>query len=443
LSRAVLFALWALMGACDDAQSGAAADLAVSQSLPDLAGTDLGAFDPGPEPTSRIQPVAGEVTLIQLLLPIGVTLRLGESAIIVGPDGTLVLIDVGESNHDDDVRDAVRELNTQWLIPSRGFPARQPLQVDWLIVTHYHGDHMGGFHALVTGAEPLQITNAVIHRGFYDVGAGTNEGDFETLCNDLSGALAAKDMPLCTGSARAPCAASAWSSGYPASGCPGLFKGDLSRGDDDAAGVASFIPLGAGARLTLLGADTFVSNGTSAAQKMPLFSTVDTNEENARSLIGWVSHGGFRYQFAGDLSGSGAATEPDIESHLASTASSFFDTRGADVIHASHHARRTSSNSTLAGTLAPIDGRARNVIAGINDAYVGSPHAEVLATWLDDDRLAHGWFWVTKRAPSSANHARLIEAAGPLIVQTLQSGRGYRVQAAGATLTSHAFPALR
>src|SRR5262245_7562861 len=52
-------------------------------------GAPVTSFDAGPKPTSRILPVPGEVTIIQLDLPPGLTLRIGESAIVVGPNGTI------------------------------------------------------------------------------------------------------------------------------------------------------------------------------------------------------------------------------------------------------------------------------------------------------------------------------------------------------------------
>ncbi|HJN74157.1 MAG TPA: MBL fold metallo-hydrolase [Myxococcota bacterium] len=59
----------------------------------------------------------------------------GESALIVGPDGTSVLIDVGNDAHDDEVRAAL-ELRT-----GRDSP-------DYTLITHFHADHVGGLSDL-------------------------------------------------------------------------------------------------------------------------------------------------------------------------------------------------------------------------------------------------------------------------------------------------------
>jgi len=114
-----------------------------------------------------------------------------------------------------------------------------------------------------------------------------------------------------------------------------------------------------------------------------------------------------------------------------------------DVSHAHHHARHTSSNPTWVAAQAPKDGRSRNVVAGINSGYIRSPYADVMANWADGDRLGAGFFWVTQVAALSGSHARLKNAEGKVIVQTIQGGRGYRVQAAGAKLFSVAYPSVR
>ncbi len=406
--------------------------------------TDAAAFDPGPEPTTVIQPKPGELTIIQLDLPPGLTFRLGEAAIIVGPDGTIALLDMGNSVHDDEVRAAVIDLNTNRLTPANGFPARDERQVDWVIVTHVHGDHVGAFEKLfVNTSVPLDVRRGIVHRGFVDLGAGMNTGDYDAFCAGMRGTYASVDVPLCETTAMAPCSFGALAGAYEATGCPGLHVGDLSTAADDSAGAPSFIDLGGGARITLVAANGHVSNGTDAIAAAA-FGHDDSNEENARSLAGIISFGSFRYHFGGDMTGSGATGQPDVESHLVTTAgATFYGARGVDMAHTHHHARRTSSNATLVNALAPEDGRSRNAIAGINAAHLNSPHAQVLAAWADNGRLGDGYFWVTKVATGGDTHARLIDADGPVVLQTVQGGRGYRVQAAGATLQSHAFQSVR
>lgn len=399
-------------------------------------------FQPGAEPTTPIDPIVGELTIEQLDLPAGVTVRIGESEIIVGPDGTLVLLDVGNTSHEDELRAEIQRLNTQVLVPSRGYAARTPLQVEWIVITHFHADHIGALPGLLSGNAPLQGVRGVVHRGWADVGDALNPNAFQASCEILRGSGSALDRPLCEAAVPAPCAQSAWTSAYPATACAGLTRGDLSTAADDAAHAASFIPLGGGARLVLIGADAFFSNGT-APVAAPAFAHAQNGQENARSVVGIVEHGWFRYHFAGDLTGEGNEESPDVESSLVSTSgAAWYGARGVDVVHAHHHVRKTSSNLAFVAMTAPADGRSRNVIGGVSEAYVLSPYAVVLAAFADAMRLADGWIWVPHVATGGATHPRLDVASGRVILQTIQAGRGYRIQAAGAALHSRAFPSV-
>ncbi|MFT3713951.1 MAG: MBL fold metallo-hydrolase [Archangium sp.] len=393
----------------------------------DAGTTTRAPFDAGTRPDG---PTPGELTYWQLDLPPGPLARTGEAGILVGADGTLVLIDVGNSNHDDDVIAAVRELNTQWLTTARGYArARGELEVDWVLLTHFHADHIAAFDAL---ASQLTITRGVVHRGFVDVGPGTNESDFSAVCNQLRGALASKNFSLCTASPESACTISARAA---AMGCPGLTRGDLSRTDDDASGDPSFIDLGSGARLEILGVNGFMLQGRTPVASTP-FGVTDVNEENARSLVVLVRHGAFRYLHAGDLSGSGLSTEPDLESFVVNSAPLVFADGGIDVTHANHHARKTSSNANWIAASAPSDGKTRNVLAGINAAYVNSPHQETLDAWTNGTRLGGGTVVMTHRAPLGGTVTAMTDVNGRAVLQTVQGGDGY-------WLASKAFEAVR
>lgn len=387
----------------------------------DDAGQPLPPFDAGVRPAG---PVPGEVTVWQLDLAPGLVPKTGEAAIVIGPDGTLVVIDVGNSNHDDELRTALRELNTTWLTAARGYRARAPLEVEWVLLTHFHADHIGGFEPLTSGADAIVPTRGVVHRGFVDVGPAVNEADFEQVCLRLRGTLAAKNFGLCAAAPESPCVIGPRS---PATGCPGLTLGDLGSPTDDASGDPSFIPLGGGARLDLLGSNGFMLQGRTPVAASA-FGVTDVNEENARSVVGLVRHGAFRFLFAGDLSGSGLPTEPDLESFLVNSQPQVFGALGIDVTHANHHARKTSSNSNYVQAAAPNDGRTRSVVAGINEAYVNSPHQETLDAWTAGGRLGAGRLFVTKRALAGANGAGLVDVNGRVVVQTVEQGGGYWVQ---------------
>lgn len=417
-------------------------DLGPGDAAPEDSGpTDLGSsdasLDAGPTPTAPLLPIPGELTIFQLDLPAGVTFRLGEAAILVGPAGSVALLDVGNSNHDDEVRARVAQLNQ-----ARGRPAGQ---VEWIVLTHFHGDHIGAMEGLFTGNDPLTVTRGVVHRGLVDLGEAMNTGDYAQICGLLRGPLAAVDRPLCTSVVNPPCTFSAGDDPAVANDCPGLRAGDLLDPSDDALGLPASFELD-GVQISLSAANAWLhdGNGTSA---LPAFGHNDSNEENARSLVGQIAYGGFRYHFGGDLTGSGDPGEPDVESPWANTvAPTLYGSDGVDVTHVHHHARRTSSNANLVTALCPLDGRARNVIAGINAVYVGSPYAEVLDAFTMGGRLGRGAFWVTEVAAGSANPAAypdLVVSDGEVIVQTFGAGAGYWVQAAGPSLAARAFTALR
>lgn len=419
-SRSTAFVMSSLV-----ALSCAAPPVSPDAAVPGEPDAGLSLADGGPRPRfdagtdEPAGPIPGEVTWWQLELAPGVLARTGEAGVLVGPDGTLVLIDVGNSNHDDEVLAAVRELNTQWLTTARGYPrARGELEVDWIVLTHFHADHVGSFDAL---ASALVINGGVVHRGFVDVGPGTNESDFTALCARLTGPLAGKNVSLCTARPDSACTISGRA---PATACAGLLRGDLARTDDDLSALPSFIDLGGGARFELLGANGWMLQGTTPVASFT-FGVTDVNEENARSVVGVVKHGAFRFLLAGDLSGSGASTEPDLESFVVNSAPLVFADGGLDVTHANHHARKTSSNTAWVAAAAPIDGRTRHVIAGINDAYVNSPHQETLDAWTQGGRLGAGRVVVTKKAPLGGTVAELFDANGRVVLQTVQAGDGY------------------
>jgi hypothetical protein len=382
-----------------------------------------------------LRPVPGELTILHLDLPVGLSARRGESTLVIGPDGTLLLIDVGSSKHHPEVRGLVRELNTRFLTAEHGFAPRAPLQVEWVLLTHYHADHIGAFRPLFLAEEdPLDVVHGIVHRGFVDLGGAVNANHFQALCEGLRQSLAPVDRPLCVADRSAPCQAAAWSDPAPARACPGLQGGSLLKRTPGAEAEAAFIPLGGGARLVLTAVNGWVSAGAQSVAAAP-FGHEHSNEENARSIAGLLEHGAFRYHFGGDLSGSGRSGVPDVETQLALVAApKFLGSLGVDVVHAHHHGRRTSSNPRLVDALAPADGRSRNVIAGAGAAYLGSPHAEVVERWSRDGRLGLGRFWVTRRAAGGAaprDFPALIDARASVLVRTLDGGDRYLVQADG------------
>lgn len=406
-----------------------------ADTQPDALAGDIGPLQPDPTPTGQLQPVPGQLSIHQLDLPMGLIPKLGEAAIIIGPDGTLTLLDVGNSNHDDEVREAVIALNTKVLTPKRGYPRqRGEREVEWMVLTHNHGDHIGAAAELLDGKGALQITRGVVHRGHVDLGAGANLKRWGTLCEALYSAQKGRDYGLCAAATVPSCDPDKLSGVVPATACAGLRWGKLDDKTDDAGQTPTWLDLGGGARLTLLAANGRCTGTGDATGKLE-FGHSDSNEENGRSLVGLVTFGAFRYHFGGDLTGSGAKGEPDVETLLTKTSGPrFWGPLGVDVVHAHHHARKTSSNATLVAALTPKDGHARNVVAGINRLYLGSPNEAVVLRFTSGGRLGGGRFWATASpagGASSKDAAELIVVEGEVRVRTFAGGQGYRVQGWG------------
>lgn len=375
-----------------------------------------------PQPvTERLWPVPGELFYAQIGLG---GFALGESAVVVGPTGQIVVIDVGNDSHDDDVRafldDLVAHMND-----TPGFPPRTDSSVDYVILTHFHADHVDGLEQLL---QTTPVTGRVIHRGFYDVTGAAGESSVEKTCDALD-ARPGLELALCTGAVRAPCAASSWTGTYPSAGCPVLGQGDVL--DDSGTGPA-YLALG-DARIELLGVNGEMDAHRYEVEVGGLLDT-DSNGENARSVVGMIRHGELRFLFNGDLTGGGSVTDP-VEGYYVPLLPSVTDVDGGiDVLHAGHHGRNTSTSAAWADALLPADGRVRNVVMGISTAHAGSPHSEVVDELLTSGRLSGGRAWTTRIAPGGTSHADLVNASGGLILlRTTGGGGAYVLQAVSDT----------
>ncbi len=346
-------------------------------------------------------------------------LSIGESALVVGPDGTVLLIDVGNDSHDDNV--------AAWLdgvlahMNAGGFPRRAGRAVDHVVLTHFHADHADGIEDLLAHTT---VRGRVIHRGFHDV-AAANGSTVAKVCRTLA-ARPGLSLPLCTGAAVAPCDAGSWSGAYPSVECPALRGGNLLTGSG---GGTGFLPLG-DARLEFVAANGRIGAASFSAEVAPIRED-DRNGENARSVVGLLRHGAFRLLFGGDLTGGGSDTD-DVEGFFATRLDTVSDlgALGVDVLHLGHHARDTSSSVAWLDRLLPIDGRDRNAVMGVHRAHAGSPHQVVLDRLFQGRRLAAGYGWTTRVASFGETHERLVDADdGAVVVRTLDGGRGYAVQA--------------
>lgn len=403
-------------GAADDAAGDLGADVG-EDTAPGDVGADLGADAPpdggdaGPcapppaPPTTVLKPVPGELFYAQLALG---GFSIGESAILVGPDGTVVVVDVGNDSHADDVAKGLTDVTGK-------------ARANHIVITHFHSDHGDGLSNLLGR---ITLEGKIVHRGFTDFTKAANDSTIASLCNALA-TRPGVGVGLCAAATTPPCAPGSWTGSYPATACPGLASADLA--------------LGSGATFDFVAANGFIGKDRYDTAVGP-FLTSDSNGENARSVLSLVRHGAFQMLLAGDLTGGGSVTD-DVESFFASRLP--VDARGVDVLHASHHGRNTSSNATWVDKLLPSDKRSRNAVMGVSTAHVGSPHAEVLTHLLSGGRLGAGNAWTTRVAATGATAAGLIDAGGGrILVATLEGGAAYAVQALkadGSIVTTKTF----
>lgn len=346
---------------------------------------------------AALRPVPGELFVMHLGLG---GFSMGEATLVQLPDGTKLAIDVGNNAHAAAVAAAVRQV----------FGADR---LDVVLLTHHHADHEDGLSNLL---DKLSV-GRVVHRGFTDLTEAANNNTMRALCEAQA---RVPQIALCT-NGRAGCTASAWE--VPAPACAALPWS-----------------LGGGA-LRVLAANGITAAGDSYARAVGPLAAQDSNGENARSVLGMLAHGAFRYLFAGDLTGGGSDTDAVEAFYLDRLRA---DLEPVDVLHLSHHGRNTSSSEAWLSALLPPDGKPRNAVAGIASAHLRSPHASVVG-----DVTAHlsgGAMFVTRVASGGeelVGSAAFVNADGG-DVRILTEGRGarYAVQAvseAGAVIHTRAF----
>lgn len=374
-------------------------------------GTDAGG-DPGP----------GSRLVIEQLYLSG--FAMGEAALVIGPDGTSVLIDVGNDSHADEVLAAVER--------RLGAP-----RVDWVVLTHYHADHIGGIEDVLAG---LEVAGGIVTRGLVDVGDTVGEDDFQQMCTLLRDPIwQERHIPLCAGIARAPCDGDEAGMPWPADGCGGLLLSDLADPADDQTGQLAHIELGAGARLWLWHADAHMaleSGVVSAEDEGVAVGHGGTAPENARSLGGVIRWGDFAYSFDGDLTGAGDSDVPDLEGFYAARADRIrqapLPAGGLDVAKLSHHGLHSATQQGWVAWMVPDDGQDRNAVVGTNHIYWRSPAQEVLDRLAP--RLGAGFVWVTELGLMPGSHDRMIVSDGPVVIEVRDAGASYSVTAADGRL---------
>ncbi|HPV22426.1 MAG TPA: MBL fold metallo-hydrolase, partial [bacterium] len=306
-------------------------------------------------------------------------------------------------------------------------------EIDWVIITHYHNDHIGGFDNLFgsSAKERINIKKGIVLRGMLDIGSDMpGVEDFNEFCTLISGELSAYVVNLCSGT-QMSCGGGSGGP-WPAQNCDGLLKGNLSITDDDSLEFTSFIDLGYGAKIFFTHANGWVSTngGSTSAEKNGItIGWGNTDEENARSLGGVLKWGNFRYSFAGDTQGR----DIKIEKFIADNSSKILihgtdplvSSTGGDAMHLSHHGLASSTSAEWIDWLFPNDGKSRNAIVGTTGIYVTSPAQSVLDAL--GPRLGTGLVWANAKAWTSGTSPKLFVANAAVTVQVENGGNNYKI----------------
>lgn len=341
---------------------------------------------------------------------------MGEAIIIIGPDGTSVLIDTANDGMTTQIKDAITRRTGK-------------NEIDWVIITHYHNDHIGGFDNLFESE--ITIKKGLVYRGMFDIGSDMpGVEDFNEFCTLTEGSLSSVAIKLCEGTAMS-CGGG---SGGPwgASSCNGLLKGDLSDISDDSQNITAFIPVGSGAKIYFTHANGWVAANDGPVKAENNGITVgwgNTDEENARSLGAVLKWGKFNYVFAGDTQGR----DIKIEKFIAGRSDKLLDINGqklikatgADAVHLSHHGLASSTSAEWVDWLFPNDGKSRNAVVGTSGIYITSPAQSVLDALAP--RLGTGMVWANAKAWTSGKSPKLFVANTAVTIHVENGGSQYKV----------------
>lgn len=215
----------------------------------------------------------------------------GDATLVIGPDGTTVLIDAGEPKYaKSSIKPALTTLGVT--------------RLDYIVATHFHRDHIGGFENLGDFTD----SDTVIY----------DRGD----CTGEAGCFAPPKLLTPTGR----------NTTY------GKYLNALNGSYNRVDGDTPDISLGAGAMIRFVAAGGAVWGKTVSNQ--------GSNDENAQSVSLIITHGEFSYFIGGDLTGGGDGKR-NVESVVADIVGD------VDVYQSNHHGSPTSNNQTFLKALKP------------------------------------------------------------------------------------------
>ena len=361
----------------------------------------------------------------------------GESSLIIGPNKTTVLIDTGRDKHSKDIKKVLDE--------------HQIKTIDWVILTHYHADHIGAFSevfSLSPTEGKITINKGVISRGPVNLSfSALNESAFSSLCSSIqSGETSCKVKNLCGESNQKWSTICDFSSDScknknngvcnPTSSCPGLYAGSLESWCPGTTSTKSsgpgYIPLGNGAKISF-----YYANGVLSTPPMNRIQPLsighsDGTDENNRSLMGVVSYRGFYFVFGGDIEHTAEAYIAKHKLEILKWKSKQVNVLGwvekqVDVIKLNHHGKDPVPSTLWIDWLLPKDNRTRNALVGSNSRYGNSPDIDVVK--LVRDRLSNGFVWTpSKGALSTAGiNDRLRDTSGPVVIRVPGAGDSYNI----------------
>jgi beta-lactamase superfamily II metal-dependent hydrolase len=260
---------------------------------PDGTGTFLRASRSVNNPETRFTPGASNLRGFQP--PERLTVHFldvgqGDSTLIVSPSGTTVLIDGGDNG-----------MGTAVIVPylrSLGIDGLTKT-LDYMIATHFDGDHIGGLDEVAAAIPPLTA---------YDRG-GDNLSITPAFTNYV----------------------------------------DSIAGVRQSIALGQTLDLGAGATLQALCKGEDLASAGEQVESLIYPAgrvAVDSDNENELSIALKLSWGGFQLSVAGDLTGGGLNSD-DVEGDLATALGDI------DVYQVNHHASLTSSSERFLRTIQP------------------------------------------------------------------------------------------